>query len=341
MNKLFTLSLAALALASCAGTSTNEYKIAGTATGLDGQQVVLLNYETRDTVAVTTIKDGKFEFKGNVDGDFEAMAMIDREHRNYFFVEPGTIKLDMNSMASAGTKLNDEYAAIADFITEIQEQFSKPGANVDSLNTLYLDKLQSSAAAHVGDVLGLVLTRDMASEMNRAEIDSVMALSPRYANDARIKAYAASIEAMEATGAGNPYLDVTGVNATTGEAMKLSDIVAKGKPVIVDFWASWCGPCRREIKEYLSRYAEEYKGKVNFVGIAVWEQSVEDTKKAMGELPISWPVLYADGQGRDITEAYGIQGIPHIMLIAADGTILARDLRGTAIDTAIQDELNP
>jgi hypothetical protein len=87
-------------------------------------------------------------------------------------------------------------------------------------------------------------------------------------------------------------------------------------------------------------YGPEYQGKVNFVGVAVWEQDgIEATKKAMSELPITWPILFAGGRENSPTEAYGIMSIPQIILIGADGTIKARNLRGEAIKVAIEAEL--
>ena len=329
--------MAATALTACTGGSDkNAYVLDGTITGQDGQAVTVLH--GRDTLAVDTVRNGGFSIKGTAEElPVCAYVVIDREHFTQVFLEPGKIQLNFDDETFSGTPLND---ALSDFSKQVQQIMSEaqnPEANQDSLEQAYNAIISDCAAKNVGNAMGLMMTQQMAYDMDLAELDSVMALSPVYANDAQLQKVHTAKEAAQNTAAGKSYVDVIGVDAQRGEALKLSDIVAQGKPVIVDFWASWCGPCRREINEYLAKYAEQYKGKVNFVGIAVWEANVEDTQKAMSELPISWPVIFAGGRGEDSpTTTYGINGIPHIMLVSADGTIVARDLRGERIAEAIE-----
>lgn len=331
MKKIFFTALTAVSLTACGQKAAPTYTINGTAEGADGQTVYIISGQ--DTIGQTIIADGKFTFTAPVEeGKLAAYAMVNRQLVSQFYLEEGSIEANLNDHSATGTPLNDANMSLSNRISELMQLIQAPNANQDSIANVYQQAIIDAAGSHVGDAFGLELTQMLTQEMTIAEIDSVMALCPLYANDPQILATRKIKEVEEQTSAGHPFVEIEGVNATTSEAMKLSDVVAQGKPVVVDFWASWCGPCRREIKEYLSKFAEKYKGKVNFVGIAVWEKGIADTQGAMGELPISWPVIYTgEDASKNVTDAYGIQGIPQIMVIGADGKILGRNLRGEAI----------
>lgn len=121
-----------------------------------------------------------------------------------------------------------------------------------------------------------------------------------------------------------------------GETTRLSDYVGRGKYVLVDFWASWCGPCRQEVPNLIKVY-EQYGGeKFTVLGVATWDEP-ENTLAAMDQLGITYPqMLNAQEAG---SEAYGIDGIPEIILFAPDGIILARGLRGEAIERVVREML--
>ena len=121
-----------------------------------------------------------------------------------------------------------------------------------------------------------------------------------------------------------------------GKVTKLSDYVGKGKYVLVDFWASWCGPCKAEIPNLIKVY-NTYKGdKFEVLGVATWDKP-EDTKNAIEKMSIPYPqMLNAQKAGSD---AYGINGIPQIILFGPDGKILKRNLRGEALEKAVAEAL--
>ena len=119
-----------------------------------------------------------------------------------------------------------------------------------------------------------------------------------------------------------------------GQTHRLSDYVGRGKYVLVDFWASWCGPCRREIPNLISLY-EKYKNR-NFtiVGVAVNDKP-EATLKAIAQDSIPYPqILNTQNVAPSL---YGFDGIPYIILIDPEGRILGTGLRGENINRKLSE----
>lgn len=127
--------------------------------------------------------------------------------------------------------------------------------------------------------------------------------------------------------------------APDGTMHNTSEYVGKGKYVLVDFWASWCGPCRAEMPNVKKAY-EQYKDKgFDILGISL------DNKKdawtgAISSMGLDWHHL-SDLQGWKNAGAqmYGIRSIPSTLLVGPDGTIVARDLRGQALDDKLAELL--
>ena len=127
------------------------------------------------------------------------------------------------------------------------------------------------------------------------------------------------------------FIDFSAVQPD-GTTLSLSDFVGHGKYILVDFWASWCGPCRGEIPNIKNVYKQFHGDRFDIVSVAVWDD-VEDTQAAIQEEGLEWNNIL--GAGRVPTDLYGIEGIPHLILFAPDGTIVARNIRGREIGEAV------
>lgn len=147
------------------------------------------------------------------------------------------------------------------------------------------------------------------------------------------KARAEAKEKRERMKEGKPAPEFTFQNVK-GKTVSLSKL--KGKVIVLDFWASWCGPCRQEIP-HLKKYYEEFKGKgVEFLSVSI-DAKKEAWTKAMKEEGMAWMQGWVPDAGKMVMDTYQFGGIPFIILIDKAGNIYRKNLRGEGIKKAIED----
>ena len=330
MKKSFFFAAALLTLAACTKTPTYNVKATFSDPELNDQTAYFIDFDTNEPIDSVVIAEGVAQFSGEITEPFYAMIKVGENRPSYFFVEADSIFV--NDGVATGGELNQRFNDFMNARNEIVKAFrelpdslreTKGKELANQMNTLSEQFNNDNADNTIGFINFI---QGDANYMTTAQIDSVIAARPAYASSKRIANIKERLVKVEETSAGKKFKDfeITYNDST----FRLSDHVGKGHPVVVDFWASWCGPCIRQgevLKEIYKEYAD--KG-LEIIGVAVWDEP-ENTVKAVADHGYPWEIVL---NGQHIpSDLYGFNGIPCIIVFDAEGTIVSRDKQSDAL----------
>lgn len=322
--KIRTIILsAAVAAGSLIGTHAGAYNVTVTCgEDADGAMAYLVNYDTGDKIDSVTVADSKAVFKGNLNDVAVARLIIDGQRVVQFILEDGDIAVDAATRKVQGGKYNNLMNELYAQVEPIAQRF-QTAANDSVRQAIYNEYtsfMQKSMTENLDNPIGYMFFLQQAYDMEPSEVEAMVEQHPSLKKYKRVEKLIQANKNKAATQPGSKFADFE--IEYDGVKHRLSNVVGKGQYVLVDFWASWCGPCIRQTAVIKDLY-NEYKDKgLKVLGVAVWDEP-DDTKKAITQHGLEWE-CWLNGQNTP-TDIYGISGIPCIILFGPDGTILSRD----------------
>lgn len=303
----------------------------------EGAMAYIVDFDTDERIDSVIVSENHARFHGTVDTPMIARLIIDGQRKCTFFVESGSITVDTKSKTASGSPLNDKANEFSDYTDSIASNFRNAASEEEQMSIYdgYIRYRYNEMIANMDNAFGYYLFLNAAYDMSPEEFTGIVEKYPYLKERVRVKKLIETNERKLATSPGNMFTDFE--VTYDGVTKKLSDYVGRGEFVLVDFWASWCGPCIRETATIKELY-NEYDGKgLKVLGVAVWDEP-ENTLNAIKTHELPWECIL---NAQTIpTDLYGISGIPCIILFGPDGKILIRDKQGEDLKNAVRSALS-
>jgi thiol-disulfide isomerase/thioredoxin len=355
-----------------------NFEVSGKVTGAQGMTLFIEAPSDKGTIPVAEGQisdDGRFSISGNIPGLGYYFLRLNDEKNSLIPITliPGdhlTINTSINSFVSkpnaGGTSWSKTMNLYLHEFDQFQQtqgrlQLNEENLSKEEVSKLFLQaksKMESFSRTNMlkdpSNAYNIILSMDLLpsvsfDDWDPSNLDALRkvteAFEEKYAGQPAAETFRNQYSQIE-----NAYFEFTSsVNGTipapeisfpnpSGNILNLSDL--KGKVVLVDFWASWCGPCRAENPNVVKMY-EKFKNKGFTIFSVSLDEDASKWKEAIEKDKLSWTNHVSDLQGwkSSVVANYGIEGIPHTVLLNKDGKIIGKNLRGEKLEETLNELL--
>ena len=319
----------------------------------NGKTVSLIDRKTNQTVNTATVANGKFSMSGNAEKDaFMAIGIKENPWATIFFNDGTPMTINLNDSTLKGSPLNERLvrydidinAPYANYMIKIQSmsEEERKAKEMELAGGLMIAMMKMMTGVEKvfkeerETLIPVAFISEYQQMFGQEKFDSVLATKPVWASHPIVKSlvdHAAQQKALEEKKLafiGKQFIDLEEADPD-GKMHKLSEYVGKGKWVLGDFWASWCGPCKAEMPNVVAAYDKYHAKGFDIVGLS-FDNKKEPWVKDIENLKMPWTHLSdLKGWNTVASEVYGVNSIPDNLLIDPQGKIVARGLRAQAL----------
>ena len=325
----------------------------------NGKTVVLRDRRTNQIVDSAVVANGKFSMTGNAEKDaYMGVSVKDASWFTMFFNDGTPVIINLNDSTLKGSPLNER---LTRYDIEINAPYSNYMMKVQSMSEEEREKKKLELAGGLmiavmkmmegvekvfkeerETLIPVAFIDEYQQVLGQEKFDSVIATKPAWINHPIAKsqveyfAQQKAVEAKKNAYVGKQFTDLEEADAD-GKMHKLSEYVGKGKWVLVDFWASWCGPCMQEMPNVVAAYEKYHAKGFDVVGLS-FDNKKEPWLKAIADQKMPWTHL-SDLKGwRTVASSvYDVNSIPDNLLIDPQGKIVARGLRAQGLQNKLKE----
>ena len=325
----------------------------------NGATIALYDRTTRQQLGTTVVNDGKFSLSGTAEKD--ALMAIGDTSMNWmtlFFNDGTPVFVNINDSTLKGSPINERLVAydlatnapIGNLQQRIQNmsEEEREKKQTEMMGGLIIamakmsEQVEKIFKEEKDNLIPAAFITEYQQLFGQAKLDSILNTKPVWVNHPSVKrqveewAYQKEQEEKKNAFIGQQFTDLEEADVD-GNMHKLSEYVGKGKWVLVDFWASWCGPCKAEMPNVVEAYNKYHAKGFDIIGLS-FDNKKEPWVKAITDWNMPW-IHLSDVKGWKTAAAgvYGVNAIPDNLLIDPLGKIVARGLRAAGLQAKLKE----